>query len=221
VDSEPDSGPDEGQTDRDEEAAAVQRQLSTALAEACRSSGLDRMLLNSRGHGGGEVALFPVGIDEPRAVAALVDGLSCALHRINGLRSGSARPRLRLKVAVHEGITVLAASGFAGHAVAKTCQLLDSPPLRAALASNPRASLAVMLSDRVFEDTSQFGHPRLPAERFERVEIDDPLKGSAGTGWIYVPDSDTGHGEPVSAAAARLDGGEAIAVIQHINRTDQ
>jgi len=156
-----------------------------ALAAACSSSGLDRMLLNSRDSGDGEVALLPVGIDEPRAVALLVDGLFEALHRINGPLNGNSR--IRLRMAVHEGITILAAGGFAGHAVVKTRRLLDSRPLRAALAGSPHADLAVLLSDQVFEDVGRFGHPRLPADRFQRVEVDNPPGEFCDIGWIYVP----------------------------------
>jgi hypothetical protein len=169
-----------GETER-----SARRQLDALLADACASCGLDRMLLNRQDTTEGEVALLPVGIDEPRAVAALVDGLLRALALVNGELAASARTRL--KMAVHEGITILAAGGFAGLAVAKARRLAHSRPLRSALTGHPDADLAVMLSDQVFEDVGQFDQPGLPARQFRRVEIQNLPEEPRDVGWIYIP----------------------------------
>ncbi len=172
------------------ETQSVRQRLATALAEACSSSGLDRMLVNTQDTGEGKLALLPAGIDEPQAIASLVGGLCQALRRLNGpLEAGQ---RVRLRMAVHEGITILADTGFTGQAVAKTWRLLGSPPLQATLTSNPHADLAVLLSDQVLDDASRFGQPWLPAGQFRRVEMGDPADGSRDAGWIYVP----GDGNP-------------------------
>lgn len=169
----------------DEAAESVQQRLDAVLADACSASGLDRILLNRQDTTEGEIALLPVGIDEPRAVASLVDGLLHALARINGPLAASAHTRL--KMAVHEGITILAASGFAGLAVAKARRLARSRPLRSALAGHPNADLAVIISDQVFADVGQFDQPSLPASQFRRVAIGSLPEEPQDVGWIYVP----------------------------------
>jgi hypothetical protein len=154
----------------DERAAA--EQLGTkAFADVCASLGLDRILL--RRHGAGQVGVLPVGIDEPRVVSSLVEGLVRALAGLN----------VRFRLAFHEGVTTLATGGFAGNAIAKVRRLAESPPLRAALAEDSRARLAVLLSTPVFEDID----PRLPADQFRQVEIAAQGRGPRDIAWIFVP----------------------------------
>jgi len=160
--------------------ATAVRRVTKTFAEVCTSMGLDRMLLNHHDTGDGQVGLLPVGIDEPRVVSSLVDGLTRALARLNT----AGRASVRLRLAFHEGVTTLTSDGFGGNAVTKVRQLAASEQLRAALDECPRASLAIMLSDPVFED---IGHSGLPAEQFRRVEIADPRRTARTVAWIYVP----------------------------------
>jgi hypothetical protein len=162
--------------------------MAAVIATTCQTSGLDRLLAQP-GAGDAVILLLPAGIDEPLAVTSLVTGLVWALRQANTRPAGGPaleEKRVRLRMAVHEGITILAAGSFAGRAVAKTCRLLGSPALRAALARSPRADLAVMLSDQVFEDISGFDRS-LPLGDCERVEIEDPDGGASDVGWVFVP----------------------------------
>lgn len=69
-------------------------------------------------------------------------------------------------------------------AVAKVGRLAASVPLRAALAENPQARLAVLLSPSVFEAIDR----RLPADQFRRVEVGElDRHGLQDVGWIFVP----------------------------------
>jgi hypothetical protein len=169
--------------------AVAEQQLSTAFAGVCASLGLDRMLLNRRTNDGLQVGLLPVGIDEPRVVSSLVEGLSGTLATLNVQQATRACVRLRL--AFHEGVTMLEAEGFSGNAVTRVRQLAESSQLRAALSQHPRGSLAVVISDPVFQDIGHPGYPSLPLERFQRVEIADPRGTPCASAWIYVP----GHGD--------------------------
>jgi hypothetical protein len=150
----------------DEKTAAEQRGVK-AFTEVCASLGLDRMLLDR------SIGVLPVGIDEPRVVSSLIEGLVRAAAGLN----------VRLRLAFHEGITTLATGGFGGNAIAKVRRLAESPPLHAALAEHPRASLAVMLSEPIFEDIGA----RLPADQFRQVEVTDPARSSRDVAWIFVP----------------------------------
>ena len=168
----------------DSELESLRRQMSGMIAEACSSLGFERFLLHRQSDGNTEIIVLPAGIDEPRTVAELVNGLIGVLRRINMPLQDETQVRLRM--AVHEGITVLAGDGFAGRAVAKACRLLGSVPLKAALVRSPGSDLAVMLSDSVFEDIGSFDRS-LPLDRFERVEIGDAVAGGSEIGWIFVP----------------------------------
>jgi hypothetical protein len=173
-----------GEHDGAAQAPAGQR-VADAITGVCTALGLDRMLLNRPGPDGEQVGLLPVGIDEPRVVSSLVEGLHSALAELNRPQQGGHPVRLR--VAFHEGVTTLAADGFGGRAVTKVRELAGSPHLRAALDEHPRASLAVVLSDPVFEGVGHSGHPSLPADQFQPVEIADSGPAPASTAWIYVP----------------------------------
>jgi hypothetical protein len=153
--------------------ALTEQRGKIVFAEVCISLGLDRTLLARRGTG--QVGVFPVGIDEPEVISSLVGGLSQALAGLN----------VRFRLAFHEGVTTLfAAGGHGGKAVAKVGRLAASVPLRAALAENPQARLAVLLSPSVFEDIDR----RLPADQFRRVEVGElDRHGLQDVGWIFVP----------------------------------
>jgi hypothetical protein len=85
-----------------------------------------------------------------------------------------------------EGVTTLIGGVFDGPAVKKVCRLLRTRPLSTALASKPKADLAVLLSDRVYADLGDFGQ-YLPAEEVASVEICDPSASSQEVGWLLVP----------------------------------
>jgi hypothetical protein len=174
--------------------AAARRQLSALVADMCDAVGLDELLLCQQNVGDGEVVLLPVGIDEPRTLTLLVNWLSSALRLAN---AGWESPQVRLRVAVHEGITTLIAGVFDGPAVRKARRLLGALPLGAALAGQPMADLAVLFSDRIYADFGEFGRC-LPPEEFTPVEVSDPAATSPELGWLLVPEREAplGGGEP-------------------------
>lgn len=165
-------------------AKSPARWLPSALIAVYNMSGLERAMMDTRSADDMQVAVLPAGIDEPGAIASLVNALLTALHDLN---SADSAPRVRLRMAVHEGLTILAAQGFTGRAVTTTRRLADCKPLRQALAANPDADLAVILSSQVFDDVSQFSDPLLPADRFQRADVTHLPDGHGAVGWIYVP----------------------------------
>jgi hypothetical protein len=164
-----------------DESGLSDQRIIAALVSVCVSMGLDRMLLNAPEPGKEQVALLPVGIDEPRVVSSLIDGLSRAIAELNA--ACPAAP-LQLRVAFHEGVTVLAGDSFSGTAVGRVRQLAADAHLRAALATRPRAGLAALLSDSVFEGIEQCEDLVLPPSQFQPVDL-----GAAGAdrqAWIYA-----------------------------------
>ena len=184
------------------DVAAARRQLSRLLADLCQSPEFDDLLPYRQRAGDGEVVVLPVGIDEPRTMTSLVNWLFHALRRTN---SGWVGRHVRLRVAVHEGITTLIGGVFDGPAVKKACLLLGALPLSAALASAPMADLAVLFSDRIYADLGDLGQC-LPPEEVTSVEIGDPAARSREVGWLLVPEREPAAGQadaPAGAPAAR------------------
>jgi hypothetical protein len=166
------------------ELAVARWQLSALVADMCDSPGLDDLLLYQQSVGDGEVVVLPVGIDEPRTVTTLLNWLVRALRRADGGREG---PQVRLRVAVHEGITTLTGGIFDGPAVRQACRLRDALPLGSALANSPTAKLAVLFSDRIYADLGEFGQC-LPPEEVTPVELGDSTAIAREVGWLLIPE---------------------------------
>ena len=159
--------------------------LRTAFIDACVAAELPRVLLTPQRDGGALVALLPVGIDEPKVLAALTAKLSAHIRVLN--HQQRADQRLRVAVAVHEGITILDTDGYRGPAITKACRLVTSDAARDALAANSSADVIVLLSERIFYDASRIGVPGLHTRKCRRVEIYDAIDGHRDIGWIYIP----------------------------------
>jgi hypothetical protein len=172
------------------EMAAARGQLSAMLAGLCKSPEFSDLLPWQQNIGDGEVVVLPVGIDEPRTLTLLVNWLTHALSQAN---RGWAGPHVRLRVAVHEGITMLADGVFGGPAVTKACRLLGALPLSAALASRPMVDLAVLFSDRIYADLGDFGR-YLTWDAVTSVEICDPVARSQEVGWLLLSGREAAEG---------------------------
>lgn len=170
--------------DRDENSVtATGGRVSALVADMCDSAGIGELPVYRQPAGSGEVILLPVGIDEPRVVTLIVTWLARSLSEANTGRDG---PRVRLRIAMHEGITKLVAGVFEGPAVRHVRRLVKAGPLRAALASQPGANVAVLLSDRIHADLGGFDEC-LPPEEFTEVEVGDS-SARAEIGWLLVPE---------------------------------
>ncbi|GAA3133285.1 hypothetical protein [Streptosporangium carneum] len=162
----------------------AQHELREILDNLSADLGRERWLTQDQGDG--ELALLPPGINESHFVPTLVRSLGAALHRINRPLADDAR--LRMRVAIHEGLTLVAGKGFAGSAVVTVCRLRDAPPLRKALDDDPDALLALVVSQRIYEDVIvEHDLYDLPADVFRRVSVEIPQKGFAAEAWITVP----------------------------------
>ncbi len=171
--------PAEGQ---DFDLVLSEQRISAALVSVCASMGLDRMLLNASEPGKEQVALLPVGIDEPRVVSSLIDRLGRAIAELNAAGTTAS---LRLRLAFHEGVTTLAGDAFGGTAVTRVRQLAAAVQLRAALTAQPQAGLAVLLSDSVFEGIDQCEDHVLPPGQFQPADLG--VSRAERRAWIYVP----------------------------------
>ncbi|MGP4024031.1 tetratricopeptide repeat protein [Actinomadura sp. 3N407] len=185
-----------------EQIRAQQALVSVALA-ACREAGLPERIVQSSGDG--VLIMPPSDIDESAVIPALVAELEVALRQENRLLAEAARIRLRL--ALTSGLVTPGPAGFNGTAVIDCFRLLDSPPVKAALEDFPRAQLAVIVSDHLFQDVIRNGFRSLRAEDFWRVRSTVAGKGFSMDAWLYVSDRTGGPVPTSSGSTGAPDGG--------------
>lgn len=167
---------------KDHEHFAVQSGLTAALDESAARAGLNRGLWRRQEAGDGELAILPHGEPEPVVVDDYVRHLAAAL----AARNVNAPPqdRMQLRMAIHFGTAMPADNGYAGQGVVAVSRLVESVPVRAALASSPGASLALILSRLVFEDVVRQGHVSFAETEFSRVRVQ--VKEYQDEAWIKV-----------------------------------
>jgi hypothetical protein len=177
---------------------AIQRALVTVLDLAAEQAGLDRSSWIRQPSGDGELSLLPDTEPEPVVVDAFVRELSVALADHNHDLVPAAW--LRLRMAVHHGVATRSDNGFVGQGVVLVSRLLESDPLRNALAAAPDKALAVVLSTRVFDDVVAQRRTALSIQDFRKVAIQ--VKETAGHAWLRVPGADV-HTLDVSGVPPR------------------
>ena len=87
-------------------------------------------------------------------------------------------------MAIHFGAAMHADNGYAGQGVVAVSRLVDSAPLRDALAASQEANLAVMLSKQVFDDVVKQGHVSFAETEFTRVRVQ--VKEYRDEAWVKV-----------------------------------
>ncbi|HEV2779744.1 MAG TPA: hypothetical protein VGX25_10120 [Actinophytocola sp.] len=167
------------------EQIQAQHALVTAVRTACAAAGLPGRF--AQVNGDGVLVIAPSGIDETRAIPALIQGLRVALHHQNRILSEGARARLR--VALTEGIIASGPAGVGGRAVIECFRLLNSPPVRQALDESHAGDLAVIVSDHLYRDVIEHGFHGLPAYEFQPTDCSIPDKEFHTRAWVYAPGS--------------------------------
>ncbi|MDX3195561.1 hypothetical protein PV458_44780 [Streptomyces sp. MN03-5084-2B] len=169
----------------DRQQHELQQALADALRDAARRGGLDPARWRRQEAGDGLFALVTEESAEPKVVGPFVRQLDEWLGRHNHDRRPSTR--LRLRVAVHHGVTVPGALGFAGDAPVHVCRLRDARPVREALEAFPEANLVFAVSEPIFDGSVRQRHTSLTERDFTRVEVAEPAKQFFATAWVHVP----------------------------------
>jgi hypothetical protein len=173
---------------------AMQR---TLLEIAVRAVGHARLYwrdIEVEEKGDGLLLQLPADIDEPRVLPALVTG-HCLAARAANLVAPATR-RIRLRMALTQGIRHVGATGRVGDAVIAACRLVDCRELRAAFAAHPDRDLGLIVADDLYRDVIAHGYPGLDPAAFTEVKIRIPEKGFEQTAWTCVPDPVTGEPLP-------------------------
>ena len=166
----------------DQDHFAVQAGLTGVLDIAAAKAGLRRDLWLTQQAGDGELAILPRDEPEPVVVDQYVRHLDEALTAHNA--DPASGPRIRLRMAVHFGAAMRADNGYAGQGVVAVSRLVDSPPVRQALADAPEACLAVILSRQIYDDVVRQGHVSVPETEFTKVGVQ--VKEYRDEAWVKV-----------------------------------
>src|SRR5437016_1714687 len=104
----------------------AQAALARILDEATTELGLHRVNWMIQQGGDGELAILPTGTSERLVVTGLAPIVDRLLRQHN--RGLSSEARVRLRIAVHQGLVHLdGANGFPSEAVVHVCRLADAP----------------------------------------------------------------------------------------------
>jgi hypothetical protein len=167
--------------------AVDQHHAQSGLMEVLDAAGtrtdVPRLDWHRQEKGDGELALLPPGIDEVSFAQAFVAGLRGALHEHNRRK----RPHLRLRVAMHQGLTWIAAAGYAGGAVVTVSRLCDAPQIKKIMDDRPAADLVLVLSNDLYEDLIGDDGVDLNRAAFRRLRIEMPVKDFYADAWVHVP----------------------------------
>ncbi|MEU9482419.1 hypothetical protein AB0D83_01885 [Streptomyces decoyicus] len=160
----------------------VQSELVRMLDEAAALTGLDRAAWRRQPQGDLEFAVLPEATPEGAVLGPFVHHLAIRLRDRN---ARPAIPRVRLRMAVDTGVVADAALGHAGPAPVAVARYVNAPQLRAVLANLTAADLAVIVSDRLYQDVVRSGRPDLAPAQYVRAHV--RVKEFGGYGWIRVP----------------------------------
>ncbi|ASW54246.1 toll/interleukin-1 receptor domain-containing protein [Plantactinospora sp. KBS50] len=116
----------------------------------------------------GGVHLFVPGSTSPAAI--LVDYLDALEKRLTDLPA-AGRHEVRLRVAIHLGIASRDPHGWAGAALAVADRLVTAAALADVLAARPRARVALIVSDGLYETVVRPGHRDMDPNSFAAVDV--------------------------------------------------
>ncbi|MEU3056533.1 hypothetical protein [Streptomyces griseus] len=160
----------------------VQSELVRMLDEAAALTGLDRTAWTRQPQGDLEFAVLPEATPEDVVLGPFVHHLAV---RLGDRNARPAAQRVRLRMAVDTGVVADAALGHAGPAPVAVARYVNAPQLRAVLAALAAADLAVMVSDRLYQDVVRSGRRGLDPAQYVRAHV--RVKEFGGYGWIRVP----------------------------------
>ncbi|GAA3460806.1 hypothetical protein ACFFSW_33705 [Saccharothrix longispora] len=179
----------------------LQELLVRTLDRAGEAAGLDRSQWVRQPKGDEEWAVLPATTPEHDVVDRYVRALAAELEHVNAYRVPHAR--LRMRMAIHFGVTTEGANGYPGSDAVLVSRLLDSRAARAGL-EQTGADLVVVLSEAVYTSLVQGGYTTLRPADFRRVDV--RVKTFSGHGWMWIPQGDAHavrlEDEDVTPAAA-------------------
>jgi hypothetical protein len=162
---------------------ATQDGLREISEAAFARVGIDLAAVRSQDRGGGYLAVISPFVTKAALAADFVRELGTALAERN--RTRNAEGRIRLRLSLHHGDVLPSATGWGGDAVVTGARLVDSPPVRTALAHNLDADLALIVSSTLFDGVIRERLRGLDPDSFQEVEVD--MEKFHGRAWLTLP----------------------------------
>ncbi|MBW1597403.1 hypothetical protein [Streptomyces sp. JJ38] len=202
----------------------VQDRLDWLMGHAFRAAELEPRRCFRQNQGDGLLFVLPVGISEGHVVPGLVSGVQTALHGVNG--APGVGGRLRMRMALTEGIVTVGPTGFVGTGVNEACAMVDSTHARDALKARTDCDLVFLVDEPYFRNVVDEDFTGLSPAGFRRVTV--PVKSGkpdVGARISVIPPARTNEKVPVFTeealaehgprylAAASLFGGAAAAIL--------
>lgn len=193
----------------------MQSDLVSLLDEAGHAAGLNRDGWFIQRKGDEELSAIPLSGNTIGVIDPMQRQLAALVSRHNEGRRSDAR--LRLRAAVHQGWVTPARNGWAGEAVVTVSRLLNSKPLREAVASERHVEFAVMLSRQVFREQIHGGLTSFRSEDFDRRVIREKEFADEAWLWTYPPAAQENILREDSQVPAAASSSESSAPTQHAN----
>lgn len=162
---------------------SVRAGLRAALATAFDEAGVDRSDWRDQDTGDGMLLLGPPELVKGPFVANLPRALAEALRVHNAAHPPAEQ--IRLRMALHSGEVIFDEHGMTGHAIILANRLLDSTPLRAALAESPGV-LALAVSSWFYDNVVR-QHPASAPRTYRPAWV--TVKEVDTEAWIALPDA--------------------------------
>lgn len=144
---------------------ALQARLDRLVRDVLGDIGCELADLDHQRNGDGMNVVLPLRTDITRALPGLINAMGSRLREDNRHHGDP----MRLRMAVDLGTFKPGANGFEGEAVLSFSRLLDSLPLREALANRESAELGLLISQFLHAQVVAPGYPGLNGEDFTRV----------------------------------------------------
>jgi class 3 adenylate cyclase len=164
---------------------ALQQRLAALITDVMDEIGVRLEPGYVQGTGDGMNVFLPVDTDISRALPALLASVGARLRRDNQRH----QDRIRLRVATDLGPVRPAATGFSGNTIIAFGRLVDSAPIRDAMARHPDADLAVLVSDWLYQHVVSHGYGGLDPAEFSRVQA--VVKSFQADAWLWIRPSGT------------------------------
>lgn len=160
--------------------------IRTALYDGLRRSfdgtGIRYAACYREDRGDGALVVIPPSVDTATLLTSLVHRLRAEVRQHNDVSVDTAQMRLRL--AVHTGIVRSDAEGLVGTAVNHVFRILEAPQLKQILRGTG-AELALIASERVYDDVIRHGLGLVDPAEYHRIEL--RVKETGTVAWITVP----------------------------------
>lgn len=162
---------------------AMRDRVFALVEEALAASAIPAEAVQRGESGDGGFLLIGSGVAKSDIGESFIRNLNNGLHRHAFL---TGRPTvIRLRVALHAGDVARDARGWTGTELDAAFRLLDSPALRAAIASADKAHMAVAVSWTWYDAVVWHQRGGIDRTTYRRVPVD--LHDKHTTVWLHVP----------------------------------